>query len=472
MGNKREHWGTQIGFILATAGSAVGLGNIWKFPYITGKNGGAAFVFIYIACIILIGLPIMLAEIVLGRRTQKNPVGAYRALEKPTHSFIHYHRHYANKEHPSKPYFPWFLAGGLGVLSGFIILSFYSVVAGWTLAYIIEAAAGTFTKFESVEAAGNYFGQFASTPLMPIIYHALFMFASIGIVIKGIQNGIERWNKILMPALFGILILLLIRGLTLPGAHEGIAFFLKPDFSLVTWKTVLAALGQAFFTLSLGMGAIMTYGSYLSKQENIPHATFMVVLFDTLVALIAGLAIFTSVFAMKLSPSAGPGLVFHTLPAVFNQMPGGYIFGILFFVLLFIAALTSSVSILETIVAYFVDEKNWTRGKAVLTVGAVIFITGIPASLSFGPLAEFKIAMGKNYFDFLDHLVSNYFLPLGGLLIALFVGWSWGVKPAIEEIRQGNPTFPTANIWSFMIRFICPLAVAIILFAKFIGIEF
>lgn len=472
MANKREHWGTRLGFILATAGSAVGLGNIWKFPYITGKNGGAAFVFIYVGCIILIGLPIMLAEILLGRHTQKNPVGAYRALEKPTHSFIHYHRHYADKEHPSKPYFPWFLAGGLGVVSGFIILSFYSVVAGWTLAYIIEAAAGTFSKFVTPETAGAYFGDFAASPFLPIVYHALFLTATMGIVIKGIRKGIERWNEILMPALFIILLLLLVRGLTLPGAPEGIAFFLKPDFSLVTWKTVLAALGQAFFTLSLGMGAIITYGSYLSKTENVPHATFMVVLFDTLVALIAGLAIFTSVFAMGLSPTAGPGLVFHTLPAVFNQMPGGYLFGILFFVLLFIAALTSSVSILETVVAYFVDEKNWTRAKAVMVAGGVIFLTGIPASLSFGLLSEFKIMFGRNYFDLLDHVVSNYFLPLGGLLIALFVGWSWGVKPAIEEVRHGNPSFPTANIWAFIIRFICPLAVFIILFAKFLGIEF
>lgn len=472
MSVKREHWGTRFGFILATAGSAVGLGNIWKFPYITGKNGGAAFVFIYIACIVLIGLPIMLAEIVLGRRTQKNVVGAYAALEKPTHSFIHYHRHYADKEHPSKPYFPWFLAGSLGVVSGFLILSFYSVVAGWTLAYIIEAASGTFSKFATVQEAGTYFGKFASSPFSPILYHGLFMIATVAIVIKGIRKGIERWNVILMPALFVILILLLIRGITLPGAQEGIAFFLKPDFSMVTWKTVLAALGQAFFTLSLGMGAIVTYGSYLSKNENIPHATFMVILFDTLVALIAGLAIFTSVFAMKLSPSAGPGLVFHTLPAVFNQMPGGYIFGILFFVLLFIAALTSSVSILETIVAYFVDEKGWSRGKAVMTIGGIIFLTGIPASLSFGPLADLKILMDRNYFDFLDNLVSNYFLPLGGLLIALFVGWSWGIKGAIEEIRHGNKSFPTAQIWGFMIRFLCPVAVFVILFAKFLGIEF
>jgi len=355
---KREHWGTRIGFILATAGSAVGLGNIWKFPYITGQNGGAAFVFIYIACILLIGLPIMVAEILLGRRTQKNPVGAFRALEKPTHSFIHYHRHYPDKEHPSMPYFPWFMAGGLGVVNGFIILSFYSVVAGWTLAYIIEAASGTFSKFATVESAGAYFGQFASSPISPILYHGLFMMATMGIVIKGIQKGIEHWNKILMPSLFVLLLILLIRGLTLPGASEGVAYFLKPDFGLVTWKTVLAALGQAFFTLSLGMGAIITYGSYLSKKENIPHAATMVILFDTLVALVAGLAIFACVFAMNLSPTAGPGLVFHTIPAVFNQMPGGYIFGILFFVLLFIAALTSSVSILETIVAYFVDEKK------------------------------------------------------------------------------------------------------------------
>ncbi|MFQ6092078.1 MAG: sodium-dependent transporter [bacterium] len=445
---QREHWGTKIGFILAAAGSAIGLGNVWKFPYITGENGGAAFVLVYLLCIVIIGLPIMLAELTIGRKTQRNPVGAFKFL---------------------RPNSPWLFVGSLGVLAGFIILSYYSVVAGWMIAYTFKAATGVFQNLLAPADAGEHFGQFSANPVWSILFHALFMVFCILIVTKGIKGGIERWSKILMPVLFLILILLLLRGLTLPGASKGLVFLFKPDFGSLTPRAALVALGHAFFTLSLGMGAMITYGSYMSRSDNIPYNGFMVVFLDTLIALLAGVAIFTSVFAMKLDPAAGPGLVFHVLPAVFQKMPGGVIFGTLFFLLMSIAALTSGISLLEVVSAYFIDERGWKRKKAVTVMGTIIFLIGVPSALSFGVMSEMTYFFKMNFFDFVDFLSANYLLPIGGLLIALFTGWVWGSKKAIEEIKQGNPKFLTAPYWSFLIRFISPLAVLIIIVAVVIG---
>jgi NSS family neurotransmitter:Na+ symporter len=440
---QREQWGSRLGFILAAAGSAIGLGNIWKFPYIAGENGGGAFVVVYLVCIVMIGLPIMLSEFLIGRKSQRNPVGAYKSI---------------------KPDSLWFLVGGMGVVAGFIILSYYGVVAGWTFGYIIESLRGVFFELEDPDMIREHFTQFAADPVKAVGYHALFIALCMLIVIKGIKIGIERWSRILMPTLLAILVLLIIRGLTLEGAMAGVEFFLKPDFSKLGPESVLIALGHAFFTLSLGMGAMITYGSYLRRADNLPQSAFIVSILDTVIALMAGIAIFPAVFAMGQPPDVGPGLVFVSLPAVFVKMPGGAIFAPLFFFLLSIAALTSGISLLEVVTAYFVDEKGYSRAKAVTCFGIVIFLLGIPSALSMGLLSDFTI-IRWNFFDLVDHISANYLLPLGGLFISIFIGWIWGVRKAADEARKGNPAFSTARMWSVLIKYVCPFIVGqIILF--------
>ena len=413
----REHWGSRIGFILAAAGSAVGLGNVWKFPYITGVYGGAAFVLWYLFSILLIGLPVMLIEFAIGRRTQKNPVGAFRALAPGT---------------------PYFLIGALGVASGFIILSYYSVVAGWTLAYIIKAASGGFAGFHSPEVAGQAFGAYSAHPIWPILTHAIFMALTGAIVVGGVKSGIERWNSILMPLLFVIMLVLVLRGITLKGAGAGLHFLLTPDFSKLTGNAMLVAMGHAFFTLSLGMGAMLTYGSYLKRTENLIRSALWIIALDTAIALLAGVAIFTAVFALGFSPDKGPSLIFNVLPAIFAVMPGGFIVGILFFILLAIAALTSTMSLLEVVTAYFVDERGWSRKRAAWIFTAVIFLLGVPSALSFGILGHIKV-VNMTLFDFFDYLSFKYLLPLGGLMMVLFTIFRWKSANLLDELRHGGP---------------------------------
>ncbi|MCK5330278.1 MAG: sodium-dependent transporter [Candidatus Marinimicrobia bacterium] len=446
MKNQREHWGSKLGFILAATGSAIGLGNIWKFPYIAGENGGAAFIFIYLICIAIIGLPVLIAEILVGRTTQRNPVGAFKALSGSR---------------------LWTAVGGMGVLAGFVILSFYSVVAGWSLGYIFEALKGTFAEFSSADLAGEHFNLLVSNVQWVIGFHLIFFLLTMVVVYAGVQNGIERGSKIMMPMLFCILIALVIRGLTLPGAGAGMNFLWNPDWSKVTPTAVLVALGHAFFTLSLGMGAMMTYGSYMSKKDSIPGASLQIVFFDTLIALLAGIAIFTAVFATGQDPAAGPGLIFQTLPAVFAKMPGGYIFGILFFLLLTIAALTSAISLLEVVVAYFVDERDWSRHWAVLVFGLVLILVGIPSALSFNLLADWKL-FGKTYFDLADFLASNILLPLGGLAIAVFVAWIWGLDKVLVQLKSGAEElfdlFPNRiKLLTFFLKYISPVLIFLVL---------
>ncbi len=443
--NKRGLWGSRLGFVLAASGSAIGLGNVWKFPYVTGQNGGGAFVLIYLVCIFAVGLPIMLAEFTLGRKTNLNPVGAFQTL---------------------KPNTPWVGVGYMGVVAGFLILSFYGVVGGWTLAYIVKSFSQSVLEFQSSKDAGQFFGQFIANPTEVIIYHALFMGLCMGIVIRGVHGGIEKACDILMPTLFVILLLLMARSLTLPGAMEGVKFYLSPDFSKITPSVILVALGQAFFSLSLGMGAMLTYGSYLSEKENLTSATVYVVLFDTMIALLVGMVIFPAVFAMGLEPAEGPSLVFSVLPAVFSSMPFGTVVSIIFFVLLAIAAITSGISLLEVVVAYFIDQVGWTRKKAVLIVGLIIFALGIPSGLSFGVMSEVKF-MDKTFFDIVDNIASNYLLPLGGMLTAVFVGWKWGIDKAKEEIEKHETLFHWGAQWGFLIRYVTPVAVAFVFFAKF-----
>ena len=433
-----------MGFILAASGSAVGLGNVWKFPYITGQNGGGAFVLVYLVCIAIVGLPIMLAEFTIGRKTNLNPVGAFQKLRPGT---------------------AWMGIGFMGVLAGFLILSFYGVVGGWTLAYVVNALTHSLDQFTNPADAGKFFGSFIGNTDKVLFYHALFMVMTVAIVIKGVHGGIEKACSVLMPTLVIMLVILMIRALTLDGAMAGLKFYLYPDFSKLTGDSVLLAMGQAFFSLSLGMGAMLTYGSYLPPEENLTSATLYVVLFDTLIALLMGLVIFPAVFAMGLEPTEGPGLVFSVLPAVFTGMPFGWAASILFFTLLAIAALTSAISLLEVVVAYFIDQKGWGRNKAVLVMGGVIFAIGIPSGLSFGLLADFK-PLGMSFFDHVDNIASNYLLPIGGMMTAIFVGWVWGTREAHKEIERHETTFHWAAYWEFVVRYIAPIAVAIVFLSK------
>lgn len=440
----REHWGTRFGFIMATAGSAVGLGNIWKFPYMTGEHGGGAFLLIYLGFVLVIGLSLVMAELVLGRIAQRDPIGAFRALGGGA----------------------WPLVGALGVFTGFVILSFYIVVAGWTLAYIAFMAGGDLATTDPA-ALGTAFGEFIGDGLWPAAYAGLFMALTAGVVWGGIGHGIERMAKLLMPALLVLLFILIVRSVTLPGAGEGLAFYLTPDFSKVTADTLMAAIGQAFFSLSLGMGALITYGSYLERKLPLPGSAANVVALDTTIAILAGFMILPAVFAFGFDPQQGPNLVFVTLPAVFASMPGGLFFGLLFFTLLAVAALTSSVSLLEVVVTYLIDE--WKIPRHIATVGAamVCFLVGLPSALSLGAV-DALVIRGTAFLDWMVAL-TDILLPLGGLFISLFVGWVLGPKAIAAAAREGHASFPLAGVWLWTLRVVAPLAIALILLQTLLG---
>jgi len=438
---KRGQWASSFGFIMATAGSAIGLGNLWKFPYLAGEHGGGAFVLIYLLIVVFVGFTIMLGEMSIGRATQRNAIGAYKALNSK---------------------FTW--VGVIGVLSGFLILGFYNVVGGWVIKYIIQFLTGGVSGDPAV-----FFGGFVSSAVEPIIWAFVFAVATAFIVWRGIAGGIEKYSKVMMPTLFILLIIVMIRSVTLPGAGAGLEYYLKPDFSKLTPSAIVAALGQVFFSLSLGMGCMITYGSYLSKGENIEKDAFVVPLMDTSAALLAGFAILPAVFAFGYEPGAGPGLMFITLPAVFAEMPFGNIFGLLFFILVLFAALTSSISLLEVCNAYFIDEHKWSRTKATWVISGVIFILTILSSLAQGPLSGFLI-FGKNFFDLFDYITSNILLPLGGLMMCIFIGYVWGVDKAAAEIMQnGKVAFKSRGFWTIAVKYIAPLAVGIV-FLNMIGI--
>lgn len=435
----REHWSSRIGFILVAAGSAVGLGNIWKFPFEAGSNGGGAFLIIYLAIVFSIGLAVMTAEILIGRTAQRNPAGALKLLKGG----------------------PWPAVGYLGILTAFVILSFYVVVAGWTVAYIVKLISGTISGSDP-DALGAAFGGFIGDPVEPVLYAAFFMAVTAAVVISGVRRGIERAGRVLMPLLFLIIVLLAVRAMTLPGAAEGLAFFLQPDFSAVTTGTVVAALGTAFFSLSLGMGTMITYGSYLKPTENVPSAALSVVVLDTSVAVLAGLAILPAVFAFGADPAAGPGLTFITLPGVFAQMPGGAWLGPLFFVLLAIAALTSAVSIMEPVTAYLIDELSIDRRTATLGVAGAAFLLSIPSSLSMGLWADYTL-FGKGFLDLMDFLATNITLPLGGLLISVFAGWIAHDRLCSELNGPDGGVRRFTHVWAILVKFVAPAAIAIIL---------
>lgn len=436
----RDSFASTFGVIAAAAGSAIGLGNIWKFPYITGMNGGAAFIIVYLICIAVIGFPVMLSEFLIGRKAEKNAIGSFKKLAPGT---------------------PWFLTGWMGFLAAFMILSFYGVVAGWSLYYVVQSVTGTLAGL-SPEQMGDFFGGFITGTFGPIIWQVIFMILTGYIVYAGVKNGIEKWSKILMPLLLLLIIVLDVRALTLPGAGGGVDFLFKPDFSKLTAAGVLVALGHAFFSLSLGMGTMITYGSYIGKKENLGTTALQVTIADTVIALLAGIAIFPAVFAFGIEPGAGPGLVFITLPNIFNMMPGGIIWSTLFFILLTVAALTSAISILEVVVAYFSEELNMTRHKATWVATISITIVGFFCSLSLGPMSKFLI-FGKNFFDLMDWTSANLLLPLGGLFITLFVGWVWGPKKTQEELsNKGELSVSYLNIFMFLCRYLAPIAIAVV----------
>lgn len=440
----RGQWSSKAGFILAAAGSAIGLGNIWRFPYVAGENGGAAFVVLYLVFVFLIGLPYMFAELALGRSVQKNPVGAINAI---------------------KPNSTWRWVGYLGVFTGVGILSFYGVIAGWTFGYIFKMLSG--------KVGG--FGEFIGDPWLVIFLFAVFMLFTTLIVYGGVEGGIEKWSKILMPMLFILLVGLIIYANTLKGASEGLLFYLKPDLSKITGSIAIAALGQAFFSLSLGMGLMITYGSYVSKKENLVTSGVMIAIFDTLIAFFAGLIIFPALFAMGQAPDQGPTLIFGVLPELFARMPGGLFVGALFFILLSIAALTSTISLLEVPTAFMVDEKKTSRKKIVWYVAGFTFLIGIPSALSQGSSdfwANISILperlSGPDFLSHMSFLFGDFSLAFGALMLSIFVGWVWGADKAGSEIQEGAPFFvKTRKVWEFMIRWFVPLVIFVILLNLF-----
>ncbi|MDO4787086.1 MAG: sodium-dependent transporter [Fretibacterium sp.] len=437
---QRESWGSRIGFILAAAGSAIGLGNVWRFPYLVGVNGGAAFVVVYLLLIAAVGSTVMLAEFALGRAAQKTPVGAFWVLSK-THT--------------------WTLVGWIATLAGgFIILSYYAVIGGWTLKYVFSSLSDLMT-LAAEGKSGDVFSSFIGDQKQVVLYQVFFMLLTVGIVYGGVGKGIERACKVMMPLLFVILIILIVRSVTLPGAEKGLEFYLKPDFSKITGKSVLDALGQGFFSLSLGMGIMITYGSYIGRQERLPSSVGWVIFTDTFIALLAGLAIFPAVFAMGVEPSAGVGLTFISLPGVFARMPFGNIFSALFFLLLFFAAITSAMSLLEVAVAHGMDDFKWSRRRSIVIMGTLITLLGVPSALSLsGPP---KI-VGKDFLDAMDFISNNVMMPLSSILTCLFVGWFWLDQGRKEVTNDGTVPFALMEAWVWFVRFVAPIAIAVIFY--------
>lgn len=456
---ERSHWGSKFGFVLAAAGSAVGLGNIWKFPYIAGENGGGWFVLIYLTCIAVVGLPIMMAEVFIGRTAQNSPVGAFRTL--------------------SRPGSPWILTGWLGVVAAFVILSFYSVVAGWAMHYTWLSMTGTFTGMAPETIASTFATGDPENPGLyehvglNLFWHILFMLITIIIVIGGVQRGVERAARILMPILFLMMIALLIEAMTMDGFSRAFSFIFGAHSDKLRPAGVLEALGHAFFTLSLGMGAMITYGSYLRRDDDLVSTSVAISILDTTIALLACLILFPIIFTYDMKPGEGPGLVFVSLPIAFSQMPGGAIWATIFFLLLTFAALTSAISLLEVAVSYFIDERSWPRKRATIVCGGAILLIGIPSALSGGTAlfgsdfagataAIFGENKGKNWFGLFDYISSNWLLPLGGLFIAAFVAWRVGDKAREQGFKSGTRFGAMYWGWVQLLRYIVPIGVALV----------
>lgn len=439
--SSRSQWSSRFAFILAATGSAVGLGNIWKFPYITGEYGGGAFVLVYLVCIMLLGIPMLIAEVMIGRTGSASPAISYRKLGKPDNLSPH-----------------WSTAGSIGVAAGFLVLCFYSVIGGWSMAYLGYALQGEFTGADSARI-GDIFNNLVSSHTAVIGWHSLFMFSSVLVVGIGVNKGIERTVTILMPSMFVLLLILVGYAATTPGFGASLSFLFSPDFSKLTAEGVLEALGHAFFTLSLGLAIMLAYGSYLPKEYSIGRTALTVAFLDTLVALLAGVAIFAVVFSNGLEPGAGPGLVFQTLPLSFGQMPSGGLIGIFFFFMLLFAAWSSAISITEPCVCSLMEKFAMSRRSAAIIVGLTAWMIGVSAALSFNLWAEFKI-LDRGIFDFLDYLTTNILLPLGCMITALFVGWA---LPA-DKSRAALPQMSDGlhKLWLLVLRFITPVLIAIV----------
>ncbi|MBQ6474237.1 MAG: sodium-dependent transporter [Victivallales bacterium] len=477
----RENWGTKLGFVLATAGSAIGLGNIWKFPYMTGMNGGGAFVIVYLLCILFCGFPLMLCELGIGRAAHLNPMAAFRKLEGEQRSQIAkwiggiaiflgvlflFNRLYAFALCAIAFGFlfrryGFAVAGALAVLTSLFILAYYSVVGGWILEYIRLSFTGKILAVNGVGNAGKTFGEFLNSYPRVIGFHIVFLLISCAMLWGGIKDGIERWSRVLMPLLFILLLVVIFRSVTLPGARAGLDFFLSPDFSKLTAQSVLIALGHSFFTLSLGMGITMTYGSYLKKTENLFSSGLWIIMLDTMAAILSGIAIFPAVFAMGFQPNAGPSLIFQVLPATFNKIPGGlsWLWAGLFFVMFAIAALTSMASILECSVTFLVDTFKMRRKTAILLNFVATALVGVLACVSVSDWTNLphlhkvlaacfgENILPGNWFDTMDHLTSNWMIPLSSMLTAIFVGWVWGSRKAINELRIGAEPYADRNLF-------------------------
>lgn len=447
----RGQFGSKFGFIMAAAGSAVGLGNIWRFPYLTGENGGGAFVFIYLCCVLAIGIPLLFNEIALGRLTGKNPIGAFK--DTGSNKF-------------------WVIGAILSLCVSFFVTSYYGVIAGWTIGYI-------YTTLMGVELS---FAEFTANPLIVLPLFVGFIGLNLLIVTKDIAKGIEKASKILMPVLFVLVLVVIIKGLTLEGASAGLRYFLVPDFSKINAGTFLKALSQCFFSMSIGWGIMITYGSYLSKNESIVKSALWIGVLDTTVALMGGLMIFPAVFAFGMEPNQGPTLVFQILPQIFSEMPGGNIVGAFFFLLLCIAALTSTISMIEVPGSWLIDEKKWSRKKAAWAVAIAAIVFGVPSALSKGAndtLTNMSIQFSgmtiTSFMDIMDFIWGSFFIIIVSLFVCLYVGWIIGPAKIIAELSEGTPSFNTARyagvtaaqVWSFFLRFICPLVIIIVILNQF-----
>jgi len=440
--SKHGMWSSQWLFVLAAAGSAVGLGNIWKFPYMAGQNGGGAFVVVYLLCVALIGIPIMMSEVLLGREGRLSPINTMRSLVLKA------------KGSPL-----WVMVGWMGVLAGFLILSYYSMIAGWALHYILRLADGTFIGADG-EFASQAFESFLAQPWQMILWHTLFMAMTIFIVARGVSKGLEVAIKIFMPMLFVLMIVLVGYSMTSGGFAEGFAFMFNFDWARLSVDGVLQAMGHAFFTLSLGMGAIMAYGAYMPGSASIAKTVVAIAVLDTLVALAAGLVIFPIVFANGLEPGQGPGLMFVTMPLAFGQMPLGTLFGTTFFVLVSFAAITSAISLLEPALAFLVERYNAQRHRVAISLGVLCWVLGLGSVFSFNYWKDFHIVGELDFFSFVDYLSANVMLPLGGFLIVLFVGW---VVPRAIVVEQMSLSRGFSNIaWQLLIRVVAPVGVLVV----------
>lgn len=432
-----NQWASKLGFIMATAGAAVGLGNLWKFPYLMGRNGGFPFLIAYLIFVCVLGVPVMITEMSLGRKTRHDPVQAY--------ADIHPHAR---------------IVGVFGILAAFIILSYYSVIGGWILKYIVSYAT-------TLHAPADFNG-FIANGTEPVVWHLIFMVATTAICFFGIR-GIEKASKFMMPMLFVLLLIIIARSVTLPNAGEGLKFIFSPAGSSFSITSVSAAVGQVFYSLSLCMGITITYGSYLSDQESIPKSCASVAGLDTAVAVLAGLAIFPAVFSFGLEPGQGPGLIFGTLPKVFSSIAGGAVFALAFFILVFFAAVTSAIALLEVVISFAIDTLGWEWKKATLILGTLVFLTGIPSALSYGVLGDLTIA-NYSVFDFVGMLTDNILLPCGGITMCYYIGWKWKPEYLVEEMEKGGNVFRLKRLWILCIRFLTPVLVGIVTISGLISV--